>query len=127
MSGGGFDAESGPEDIDSLIADAVQLVQVESKLYTGEAISMHDMPHQFVIDIIATPAPLSALKTMGLFKLAIGGDADRLESASFIELYEAMNAWVDASNEAHRKKLEENGEDAESDTGWYGSSFEFGG
>lgn len=104
MNGGEF-PESDPETEDTEF-DTPELVHVESPVWAGDVMAMHDMPYQFVMDILITPQPFDTLKTLGLLKLAMGPESDKLELATFAEVMELTTSWVEASNEKRRRDIE---------------------
>lgn len=74
-------------------------VRVVTPEFNFVARSFHDMPGNFVMEILMTPPPMVTAKKISLMKLAMPPEeARKMELASFNEAYDAMQAWIAESN-----------------------------
>ena len=79
--------------------DAMQFVEIETKAFSGTAVSIKDMPGSRVVGVFATEGPAQMFKTLKLFKLAQMDPRkiDEIEELTFRELGDALDQWMSKS------------------------------
>jgi hypothetical protein len=90
-------------------------VHVQTDAIDVHALSIHDMPHEDIMQMLTMPQPYQTVKRMAMFKLAMGPDAESVETASFGDMWIAANEWVHQSN-VKRRATPEDGTSGQSQT-----------
>lgn len=105
------------DEIELFAEDAMQFVEIDTKAFSGTAVSVKDMPGARVVGIFATEGPAQMFKTLKLFKLAQMDPRkiDEIERLTFGELGDALDQWMAKSMRGKEDGSNDNAEAKDDD------------
>lgn len=86
--------------------EVFKTVHLQSKLFSGDAIPLYQMPGLAVLEILLLPhEPIKMQKMVNLLQAALGSkqEVELLGLLSMHELNEVLGQWVDKSQESEEK------------------------
>ena len=88
--------------------EGTEHVRVVTDAFSVQAISIHDMPHEHVMQMLILTEPFKQVKQIALFKLAVKAeDEDQLELLSYYQIWQGTSAWIEASNRYHSGRMKD--------------------
>ena len=105
------------DEIELFVEDAMQFVEIDTKAFSGTAVSVKDMPGARVVGIFATEGPAQMFKTLKLFKLAQMDPRkiEEIEQLTFGELGDALDQWMSKSMRGKEDGSNDNAEAKDDD------------